>query len=152
MEALSHGGFHHGVQIRLKWVASDQLLSGAEEALSDVDGILVPGGFGWRGIEGKLEAIRYARERGVPYLGLCLGLQTAVIEFARNVCGLEGANSTEFDPVTPHPVIAILPEQKGVTEMGATMRLGAQPCQLVPGTRTAEVYGKPVVSERHRHR
>jgi CTP synthase len=152
MEALSHGGFHHGVQIQLKWVASDHLLAGAEEALAEVDGVLVPGGFGWRGVEGKLEAIRYARERGVPYLGLCLGLQTAVIEFARNVCGLAAANSTEFDPATPHPVIDILPEQKGVTEMGATMRLGAQACHLVPGTRTAEAYGEPVVYERHRHR
>jgi CTP synthase len=152
IEALRHGGFHHGAKVDIAWVPSDDLVENAEEVLSGMDGILVPGGFGWRGIEGKLEAIRFARERGVPYLGLCLGLQTAVIEFARTVCGLEGANSTEFDPDTPHPVIAILPEQEGVTDMGATMRLGAQPCHLVPGTRTAEIYGEPVVYERHRHR
>ena len=115
-------------------------------------GIVVPGGFGWRGVEGKIEVVRYARERGVPFLGLCLGLQCAVIEFARNVCGLEGANSSEFDPATPHPVIDLLPEQKDVTDMGGTMRLGAQPCHLVPGTRAAQVYGEPVVYERHRHR
>jgi CTP synthase len=113
---------------------------------------VVPGGFGWRGIEGKLEAVRYARERGVPYLGLCLGLQCAVIEFARDVCGLEGANSSEFDPATPHPVIDLLPEQKNVTDLGGSMRLGAQPCHVVPGTRAAEVYGEAVVYERHRHR
>ena len=113
---------------------------------------MVPGGFGWRGVEGKLEVVRYARERGVPFLGLCLGLQCAVIEFARNVCGLEGANSSEFDPATPHPVIDLLPEQKNVTDLGGSMRLGAQPCHLVPGTRAAQVYGEPVVYERHRHR
>jgi CTP synthase len=152
IEALSHAGFHHGVRISIKWVPSDDLVSDAQPVLEDVDGILVPGGFGWRGIEGKLEAIRYARDRGVPYLGLCLGLQTAVIEFARDVCGLDGANSSEFDPDTPHPVIDLLPEQEGVTDIGATMRLGAQPCHVVAGTRTAEAYGEPVVYERHRHR
>jgi CTP synthase len=152
IEALSHAGFHHGVRVAIRWVASDNLVAGADRELEGVDGILVPGGFGWRGIEGKLEAIRYARERGVPYLGLCLGLQTAVIEFARDVCGLADANSSEFDPDTPHPVIDLLPEQEGVTDLGATMRLGAQPCHLVPGTRTAEAYGEPVVYERHRHR
>jgi CTP synthase len=112
----------------------------------------VPGGFGWRGVEGKLEVVRYARERGVPFLGLCLGLQCAVIEFARSVCGLEGANSSEFDPATPHPVIDLLPEQKDVTDLGGSMRLGAQPCHVVPGTRAEQVYGEPVVYERHRHR
>ncbi len=117
-----------------------------------IDGIVVPGGFGWRGIEGKLEAIHYARESGVPFLGLCLGLQCAVIEYARNVCGLEGANSSEFDPATPHPVIDLLPEQKNVTDLGGSMRLGAQPCHLVPGTRAAAAYGEQVVYERHRHR
>jgi CTP synthase len=152
IEALAHAGFHHGVRVGIKWVPSDDLVSGAERVLEGVDGILVPGGFGWRGIEGKLEAIRFARERSVPYLGLCLGLQTAVIEFARDVCGLENANSSEFDPETPHPVIDLLPEQEGVTDMGATMRLGAQPCHVVAGTRTAEAYGEPVVHERHRHR
>jgi CTP synthase len=153
IEALRHGGFHHGARVDIRWVASDDLAgSGAEEILPKVDGILVPGGFGWRGVEGKLEAIRYSRQHGVPYLGLCLGLQCAVIEFARDVCGLEGANSSEFDPTTPHPVIDLLPEQKGVTDLGGSMRLGAQPCHLVPGTRAAETYGEQVVYERHRHR
>jgi CTP synthase len=153
IEALKHGGFHHGAQIDIEWVSSDDL-EGADAAkvLEGIHGIVVPGGFGWRGVEGKLDAIRYARENGVPYLGLCLGLQCAVIEFARNVCGLEGANSSEFDPATQHPVIDLLPEQKHVTDLGGSMRLGAQPCHVVPGTRAAEVYGEPVVYERHRHR
>jgi CTP synthase len=153
MEALAHGGFAHGAAVDLRWIASDELASGsASEVFAGVDGVLVPGGFGIRGIEGKIEAIRYAREQGVPFLGICLGLQCAVVEFARNVCGLEGANSSEFDPATPHPVIDLLPEQKDITDMGATMRLGAQPCHLVDGTRAAEAYGEPVVYERHRHR
>jgi CTP synthase len=152
IEALRHGGFLHGADVRLTWVPSDELVADAPRILAGVHGVVVPGGFGWRGVEGKLEAIRFARERGVPYLGLCLGLQTAVIEFARDVCGLEGANSSEFDPATPHPVIDLLPEQAGVTEMGATMRLGAQACHLVPGTRAADAYGEDVVWERHRHR
>jgi CTP synthase len=153
IEALRHGGFFHGARVDISWLASDDLASGdAASALADFDGIVVPGGFGWRGIEGKLEAIRYARESKVPYLGLCLGLQTAVIEFARDVCGLEGANSAEFDPATPHPVIDLLPEQKNVTDLGGSMRLGAQPCHVVPGTRAAAAYGEPVVYERHRHR
>ncbi len=153
IEALRHGGFFHGARVDISWLASDDLASGdAASALAVFDGIVVPGGFGWRGIEGKLEAIRYARESKVPYLGLCLGLQTAVIEFARDVCGLEGANSAEFDPATPHPVIDLLPEQKNVTDLGGSMRLGAQPCHVVPGTRAAAAYGEPVVYERHRHR
>jgi CTP synthase len=123
----------------------DQLLAG-------VDGILVPGGFGVRGVEGKVDAIRLARERGIPFLGICLGLQCAVIEFARNVCGLPGANSSEFDPAAEHPVIDLLPEQNEVTDMGGTMRLGAQPCHVRMGTRAWEAYGEPVVHERHRHR
>ncbi|MGH2672088.1 MAG: CTP synthase [Actinomycetota bacterium] len=153
IEALRHGGFHHGVKVELNWVSSDDL-EGADvsQAFAGMDGIVVPGGFGWRGVEGKLEAIRYARDGGVPYLGLCLGLQCAVIEFARNVCGLEGANSAEFDPVTPHPVIDLLPEQKNVTDLGGSMRLGAQPCHIVPGTKAEQVYGERVVYERHRHR
>ncbi len=153
IEALKHGGFHHGAEVEIRWVASDDIVSaGVEDAVAGADGILVPGGFGVRGIEGKVEAIRYARERGVPFLGICLGLQCAVIEFARNVAGLEGANSSEFDPATPHPVIDLLPEQQDVTEMGGTMRLGAQPCHLVPGSLAAEAYGEQVVYERHRHR
>jgi CTP synthase len=153
IEALRHGGFHHGVKVELNWVSSDDL-EGADpsQAFAGMHGIVVPGGFGWRGVEGKLEAIRYAREGGVPYLGLCLGLQCAVIEFARNVCGLEGANSAEFDPATPHPVIDLLPEQKNVTDLGGSMRLGAQPCHIVPGTKAEQVYGERVVYERHRHR
>jgi len=153
MEALKHGGFHHGASVEVTWVASDDLSrDDGMDVLSRADGILVPGGFGVRGVEGKIEAIRYARERGVPFLGICLGLQCAVVEFARNVCGLSGANSSEFDPATPHPVIDLLPEQKNVTDLGGSMRLGAQPCHLAPGTLAAEAYGEPIVYERHRHR
>ncbi len=152
IEALRHGGFHHGARVEITWVASDELTGGADSALAGADGVLVPGGFGVRGVEGKVEAIRFAREAGVPFLGICLGLQCAVIEFARNVCGLVGANSSEFDPASPHPVIDLLPEQKDVTELGGSMRLGAQPCHLVPGTRAAAAYGEAVVHERHRHR
>jgi CTP synthase len=153
IEALKHGGFHHGARIDIAWVASDDLAGdGAARVLEGVDGILVPGGFGVRGVEGKVEAIRFARERGVPFLGICLGLQCAVIGFARDVCALEGANSSEFDPATPHPVIDLLPEQKHVTDLGGSMRLGAQPCHLLPGTRAAAAYGEAVVYERHRHR
>jgi CTP synthase len=153
IEALHHGGFHHGVDVDLAWVSSDDLdQADASEVLAGIDGIVVPGGFGWRGVEGKLEAVRYAREQGVPYLGLCLGLQCAVIEFARDVCGLEGANSSEFDPGTLHPVIDLLPEQKNVSDLGGSMRLGAQPCHVAPGTKAAAAYGEQVVYERHRHR
>jgi len=153
MEALRHGGFAVGCDVRIRWLASDDLGGPATEAaLAELDGILIPGGFGVRGVEGKVEAVRFARERAVPFLGICLGLQCAVIEFARDVCGLEGANSSEFDPATPHPVIDLLPEQKDVTDLGASMRLGAQPCYLEPGTRAAAAYGADVVEERHRHR
>jgi len=153
MEALRHGGFAHGADVRIHWIASDDLGGPAtEEALAPMDGILIPGGFGVRGVEGKIDAVRFARERGVPFLGICLGLQTAVVEFARNVCGLDGANSSEFDPGSPHPVIDLLPEQKDVTDLGATMRLGAQPAHLVPGTLAAHSYGAEIVYERHRHR
>jgi len=153
LEALQHAGFAHGVKVRVEWVPSDELADHDVAArLGAMDAILVPGGFGWRGIEGKLDAIRFAREERVPYLGLCLGLQCAVIEFARNVCGLEGANSSEFDPETPYPVIDLLPEQQGVVDMGATMRLGSYPAELVQGTRARDIYGEPVVHERHRHR
>jgi CTP synthase len=153
IEALKHGGFHHGAHIEIEWISSDDLEGGdMREVFEGIHGIVVPGGFGWRGVEGKLDAIRHARENGVPYLGLCLGLQCAVIEFARNVCGLDAANSSEFDPATPHPVIDLLPEQKNVTDLGGSMRLGAQPCHVAPGTKAADVYGEPVVYERHRHR
>jgi CTP synthase len=153
MEALTHGGIHHGADVQIDWIASDDLGGQAtEEALAAADGILIPGGFGVRGVEGKVAAVRFARERGIPFLGICLGLQCAVIEFARNVCGLEGANSSEFDPATPHAVIDLLPEQKDVTDLGASMRLGAQPCYLVEGTLAARAYGEAVIEERHRHR
>jgi CTP synthase len=153
MEALYHGGFHHGSDVQIRWVASDDLGGQAtEDALRDVHGVLIPGGFGIRGVEGKIAAVRYARERGVPFLGICLGLQCAVIEFARNVMGLDGANSSEFDPATSHAVIDLLPEQKDVTDLCGSMRLGAQPCHVVPGTRAADAYGEAVVYERHRHR
>jgi len=124
----------------------------AERELSECDGILIPGGFGIRGVEGKIRAAEFARERQIPYLGICLGMQVAVSEFARNVCGMDGANSTEFDPETPFPVIDLLPEQKEVRDMGGTMRLGADPVKLHEGTRAREVYGEAVVYERHRHR
>jgi CTP synthase len=153
MEALKHGGFAHGAAVDITWVASDDLGGDATEAaLAEMDGVLIPGGFGVRGVEGKVAAARYAREREVPFLGICLGLQCAVIEIARNLCGLEGANSFEFDPMTPHPVIDLLPEQKNVTDLGATMRLGAQACLIEPGTLAAKAYGEDVVYERHRHR
>ena len=154
IEALKHGGYHHGSRVNISWVASDDLATGSvEDLLAGADGVLVPGGFGVRGVEGKVDAIRYARERGVPFLGICLGLQCAVIEFARNVCGLPGANSSEFDPACEHPVIDLLPEQKDVTDLGGTMRLGAQPCHLTPGTLAAKAYDNAeVVYERHRHR
>jgi CTP synthase len=154
IEALRHGGFHHGARVQISWIASDELVGDSvPELLSGVDGVLVPGGFGHRGVEGKVDAIRWVREQGMPYLGICLGLQCAVIEFARNVCGIGDANSSEFDPDTRHAVIDLLPEQHDVTDMGGSMRLGAQPCHLVPGTRAAQIYGgEPIVYERHRHR
>jgi CTP synthase len=150
-EALKHAAIHHGIELSIDWVdAEDRRL---EEALAAVDGILVPGGFGGRGIEGKIAAARLARERGIPFLGICLGMQIAVIEFARHVCGMEGANSSEFDPETPYPVIDLLPEQRAIEERGGTMRLGADPVHLVEGTRTRAAYGdQAVVYERHRHR
>jgi len=152
-EALKHGGIANRCQVHLKWVDSEHL-EGAAPAhfLGDVAGILVPGGFGIRGVEGKMQAIRYARENQVPFLGLCLGLQTAVIEFARNACSLSGAHSSEFDQNTPHPVIDLLPSQRGVTDMGATMRLGRYECHLVPDSLALRCYGERIVYERHRHR
>jgi CTP synthase len=152
MEALRHAGFLHGARVEMHWLASDELVGADPEVLSAMDGILVPGGFGVRGVEGKVEAIRFARERGVPFLGLCLGLQCAIVEFARNVCGLPIANSSEFDPDTPDAVIDILPEQMGVVDMGATMRLGSYPADLVPGSLAASLYDDVVAHERHRHR
>jgi CTP synthase len=125
---------------------------GAAPLLADMDGILVAPGFGSRGIQGKVEAVRYAREQSVPFFGICLGMQVAVIEFARNVSGLRGANSTEFEATPPYPVVDLMPEQRSVTEKGATMRLGAYPCLLTPGSKAAAAYGASEISERHRHR
>jgi len=152
-EAIIHGGVANDCGIEIQKVdAEDIEREGAEKHLKGLGGILVPGGFGERGIEGKIQAACYARENDIPYLGLCLGMQIATIEFARNVLKLPKAHSTEFDSNTPHPVIAMLDEQTRVTKKGGTMRLGAQPCQLVVGTKTARLYGAFVVNERHRHR
>ena len=151
-EALRHAGIHHNLRIDVRWVASEALESGDLRALEQVDGIVVPGGFGHRGIEGKIVAARFARTHKVPYLGLCLGLQCAVIEFARDALGAPDANSTEFNAFTSHPVIDLLPEQRDVADKGGTMRLGLYPCKLQPDTQAARAYGEPVVYERHRHR
>jgi CTP synthase len=152
-EALDHGGIANKAQVRIQRVHSEAVeRDGPERLLSGVDGVLVPGGFGERGISGKLEAVRFARERGIPFLGICLGMQCAAIEFARNVVGLEGAHSTEFDKNNPHPVICLLDEQRSITQMGGTMRLGAQPAKLDPGSRAAQCYATLEISERHRHR
>ena len=143
----------HRAQIRIGRIQSEDVeREGPERMLAGYDGILVPGGFGERGIEGKVEAIRWAREKKIPFLGICLGMQCAVIEFARNVAGLDGANSTEFDKNSKHPVIALLDEQQNVTEKGGTMRLGAQLSQLKPDTKSMECYAADEVNERHRHR
>jgi CTP synthase len=152
-EAVIHGGIANDCGVKIDKIdAEDIEREGAAKILQGLGGILVPGGFGQRGIEGKIQAARYARENNVPYLGLCLGMQIATIEFARHVLKLTKAHSTEFDPNTPHPVIAMLDEQTRVTKKGGTMRLGAQPCQLVVGTKAARLYGAFVVKERHRHR
>ncbi len=152
-EALDHAGIAHRAQVRVQRIQSEQVEhQGAERLLGGFDGVLVPGGFGERGIEGKVQAVRFARQRGIPFLGICLGMQCAVIEFARHVAGLAGAHSTEFDKDTPHPVICLLDEQKQITDKGGTMRLGAQPCVLQPGTRAWDAYGQALIHERHRHR
>jgi CTP synthase len=153
-EALKHAGIHHGCGIRVSWIDAEGMsLEEAEAELEGVDGILVPGGFGSRGWEGKILACRVARERGIPYLGICLGMHVAISEFARHVVGLDGANSTEMDPETPFPVIDLLPEQKEIEDLGGTMRLGAQAVELADGTRTRDTYGgQAIVLERHRHR
>ena len=151
-EALTHAGFENGAEVKIEWVDSEKITEeSAEDLLGGVNGILVPGGFGGRGIEGKILAAKYARENGVPYLGICLGMQTAVIEFARDVLSLADADSSEFDPDSKHPVIHIMPDQLGV-RMGGTMRLGAYPCKIRPGSGMEKAYGKPLIFERHRHR
>jgi len=153
-EALKHAGIHNGCTVRVRWVDAEHMtLDEARAELASADGVLVPGGFGSRGWEGKILACRVAREDAIPYLGICLGMHVAVSEFARHVCDLDGANSTEMDPETPYPVIDLLPDQKDVEDLGGSMRLGAQAVELAEGTQTRDVYrGKPVVSERHRHR
>jgi CTP synthase len=153
VEALRHAGFHHGVQVRLEWIDAEMVPDLVpRERLHDLDGIVIPGGFGERGIEGMVAAATYAREHGIPCLGLCLGLQVMVVEVARNLAGLEAANSSEFDSRTPHPVIDLMPDQADVVEKGGTMRLGSYPAMLAPGSQVAEIYGASAVTERHRHR
>jgi CTP synthase len=152
-EALAHGGIAHEARVDVRWVDSEQLLhEGAAAHLRDVDGVLVPGGFGDRGIEGKIAAIHHARQEELPFFGICLGLQCAVIEFARRTAGLAGANSSEFDRATPHPVIDLLPEQRTIEAKGGTMRLGLYPIDITEGTLAHRIYGTVEIQERHRHR
>ena len=165
-EALIHAGIHTHSKVEIRYIDSEALgdadAAAVAVALTGVDAVLVPGGFGVRGVEGKIKAIRHARENLIPYLGICLGMQLAVIEYARHKAGLTGANSTEFDPDTPHPVVALITEWKdsdgrierrtASSDMGGTMRLGSQPADLVPGTLAARIYGGSIVQERHRHR
>jgi CTP synthase len=161
-EALVHAGIHTRSKVNIRYVDSESIEQNGLGALQGVDAILVPGGFGKRGVEGKIRAIEHARQNGIPYLGICLGMQLAVIEFARNMAGLAGANSTEFDPDTPHPVIALITEwqdrdgrierRTAQSDLGGTMRLGAQPAQLSEGSLARRVYGAEVINERHRHR
>jgi CTP synthase len=153
VEALRHSGFVHGCGVQIDWVDSETLDDQeVRHRIEEADGILIPGGFGERGIEGKIAASKIAREQGIPYLGVCLGMQMAVADFARHVVGMHGANSSEFDPSTEYPVVDLLPEQKEVADMGGTMRLGADPVKLHPGTKAREIYGEAVIYERHRHR
>ena len=153
VEALKHGGISNHATVHIKWIDSELLNEGnAAELLGDVSGILVPGGFGDRGIDGKIVAVHYAREHQVPFLGLCLGMQLAIVEFARNVAGLTDAHSIELNPATTHPVIALMPDQDGVTDIGGTLRLGSYPCVLGKDTKAYELYGTDLIHERHRHR
>ena len=153
VEALKHGGIASHATVNIRWINSEDVTAeNADSLLSDVDGILVPGGFGDRGIEGKIEAIRYAREHQLPFLGLCLGMQLAIVEYARHVAGLEDAHSIELNPQTPYPVIALLPDQNGIEDIGGTLRLGAYPCILDKTTKAYELYGSEEIHERHRHR
>jgi CTP synthase len=153
-EALIHGGIANDVGLELAWTSSDSFTSSARarEILAEFHGLLVPGGFGVRGVDGMVEAIRTARETGLPFFGICLGMQTAIIEFARNVMGLDDSHSSEFAPECDNPVVSLMESQQHITDMGGTMRLGAYPCRLQRGSKAAEIYGQPEVSERHRHR
>ncbi|MCR8642566.1 CTP synthase [Paenibacillus sp. N1-5-1-14] len=153
VESLSHAGFDANTSVNIRWVNAEEVYDhNVDELLAGVDGILVPGGFGDRGIEGKVSAIRYAREKKIPFFGICLGMQVAVIEYARNIARLEGANSSEINPTTAYPVIDLLPEQKDIENLGGTMRLGLYPCKLIPGTIAEQCYNDELVYERHRHR
>ncbi|MYL35694.1 CTP synthase [Pontibacillus yanchengensis] len=153
VEALKHAGYAFDSDINIEWINSEEInAENVADKLQNVDGVLVPGGFGDRGIEGKIEAIRYAREEQVPFFGICLGMQLASVEFARNVLGHKGAHSAEIDPLTEFPIIDLLPEQKDVEDLGGTLRLGVYPCKLTEGTKTKEAYGEEVIYERHRHR
>jgi len=153
VEALKHASWHNHSQVEIKWVDSETVTDeSAKEIFKDTDGILVPGGFGTRGIEGKIAACRYARENDIPYLGICLGMQIEVIEYARHVLGYQDANSSEFDKKTKHPVIDLMPEQKGISAKGGTMRLGAYPCKIIKGSALDKAYGQELIQERHRHR
>jgi CTP synthase len=151
-EALLHGGIANDCRVTITHIDSEELEKSGTSRLAGYDGILVGPGFGARGTEGKIAAVRFAREKSVPFFGICLGMQLACVEFARSVCGLDRANSTELDPQTPHPVVDLMPDQRGVTDKGATMRLGAYPCKLKAGTKAADAYGAIEISERHRHR
>jgi CTP synthase len=152
-EALTHGGIANDIRVKVRQIESEEIeKQGAEALLKGVSGVLVPGGFGDRGIEGKIAAVRYARENRIPLFGICLGMQCAAMDFARNVCDLKGANSSEFSEDTPHPVIHLMESQRKIYKKGGTMRLGAYPCELIKGTVAAELYGKPKIEERHRHR
>ena len=153
VEALKHGGIAERATVDLHWIDSETLNDdNAKELLGDMAGIIVPGGFGSRGVEGMISAAKYARENNVPYLGLCLGMQVAIIEFARHVCGFHDAHSVELDPNTTHPVIALMPDQNGVEDIGGTLRLGSYPCVLDPTSKARELYGSEEIHERHRHR
>ena len=153
VESLHHAGIHSGANVSIRWVNSEDVEeTGVEKALAGIDGIIVPGGFGTRGVEGKIMAVQYARENKIPFLGICLGMHCTVIEFARNVLGLKDANTSEINENTPDPVIDIMPDQKNIDNLGGTMRLGAYPCKLAENTWSRELYGNAEISERHRHR
>ena len=153
VESLKHAGYKHNSKVKIDWIQSEDITEeNVHEYLKEADGILVPGGFGDRGVEGKITTIKYARENKVPFFGICLGMQLAAVEFARNVCGLTGAHSSELDPNTPYPIINLLPDQENVVEMGGTLRLGSYPCTLIEGSQAHKEYGEINITERHRHR
>ena len=153
VESLKHAGYNSRTTVNIKWVDSEEVTNeNAPEIFSDVSGILVPGGFGSRGIDGKIAAIKYARENNIPFLGLCLGMQLSIVEFARDVVGFRDAHSIELDPSTTHPVISLMPDQEGVTDIGGTLRLGSYPCVLDKESKAYKLYGTELINERHRHR